>query len=125
MSTSKDGGECIGNLEQHIHKVFANVRVPGEDLVYSSSTDLFNKLDDYCDDNFYNENNKKQPLLITGETGTGNNPLDQKHSHAPVLSHRVVVHLSLIQGNLLYSPTGFKGGSEIMRERSPAALCKK
>jgi hypothetical protein len=41
---------CIGNLEHHVHKVFATIRVPGEDFVYSASLDLFNRLDAYCDD---------------------------------------------------------------------------
>lgn len=65
--------DCIGNLEHHVHKVFALVRVPGEDFVYSASIDLFNKLDDYCDEQGMSES--KPPFLIKGESGTGKSAL--------------------------------------------------
>jgi hypothetical protein len=65
--------DCIGNLEHHVHKVFALVRVPGEDFVYSASIDLFNKLDDYCDEQGMVES--RPPFLIKGESGTGKSAL--------------------------------------------------
>jgi hypothetical protein len=65
--------DCIGNLEHHVHKVFALVRVPGEDFVYSASIDLFNKLDDYCDEQVMSES--RPPFLIKGESGTGKSAL--------------------------------------------------
>lgn len=45
----------IGGLEYHIHRVFASVRVPGEDFVYNASNDLFNALEDFCDDQTMHE----------------------------------------------------------------------
>ena len=65
--------DCIGNLEHHVHKVFALVRVPGEDFVYSASIDLFNTLDDYCDEQGMAES--RPPFLIKGESGTGKSAL--------------------------------------------------
>ena len=67
----------IGILEHHIHKVFATSRVPGEDYVYSASVDLFNKLDDYCDNSREHPTElvSKPPLLIKGESGTGKSAL--------------------------------------------------
>ena len=59
----------IGNLEHHIHSIFAKTRVPGEDFVYMPSYDLFNALDNYCDDATIHE--PKDPLLIVGEAGSG------------------------------------------------------
>jgi archaellum biogenesis ATPase FlaH len=53
--------------------VFALVRVPGEDFVYSASIDLFNKLDDYCDEQGMVES--RPPFLIKGESGTGKSAL--------------------------------------------------
>lgn len=64
---------CIGSLEHHIHKVFASVRVPGEDFVYTPSTELFRELDAYCDHRTINE--IKQPFLVKGESGTGKSAL--------------------------------------------------
>jgi hypothetical protein len=65
--------DCIGNLEHHVHKVFAQVRVPGEDFVYSASLDQFNKLDSYCEESSMSE--ARLPLLIKGESGTGKSAL--------------------------------------------------
>lgn len=75
---------CIGELEHHIHKVFASVRIPGEDFVYNSSSDLFSILEDYCHDQ---ANGLKPPLLILGESGVGksallSNWLEKKHRNA-------------------------------------------
>ena len=64
---------CIGSLEHHIHKVFASVRVPGEDFVYTPSTELYRELDAYCDHRTFNE--IKQPFLVKGESGTGKSAL--------------------------------------------------
>ena len=64
---------CIGSLEHHIHKVFASVRVPGEDFVYTPSTELYRELDAYCDHRTINE--IKQPFLVQGESGTGKSAL--------------------------------------------------
>lgn len=64
---------CIGSLEHHIHKVFASVRVPGEDFVYSPSADLYSALDAYCDDRSIGES--KSPFLILGQSGTGKSAL--------------------------------------------------
>lgn len=64
---------CIGSLEHHIHKVFASVRVPGEDFVYSPSADLYGALDSYCDDRSIGETNS--PFLILGQSGTGKSAL--------------------------------------------------
>jgi hypothetical protein len=43
--------------------------------VYSASVELFNKLDDYCDNLPANRQETKPPLLIKGETGTGKSAL--------------------------------------------------
>jgi hypothetical protein len=64
---------CIGSLEHHIHKVFASVRIPGEDFVYSTSADLYSALDAYCDDRTIGES--RAPFLIMGESGTGKSAL--------------------------------------------------
>ena len=72
-SGNEPPNNCIGNLEHHVHKVFALVRVPGEDFVYSPSMDLFNKLDAYCDEQTMAES--KPPLVIKGESGTGKSAL--------------------------------------------------
>ncbi len=47
VSNSPNGGSnnSIGMLEHHLHSVFAAVRVPGEDFVYSPSIDYFNALE--------------------------------------------------------------------------------
>ena len=74
---------CIVNLEHHVHKVFATIRVPGEDFVYSASLDLFNRLDEYCDDDdddsdimdSSNGGSPRMPFLIKGESGTGKSAL--------------------------------------------------
>jgi hypothetical protein len=70
---------CIGNLEHHVHKVFATIRVPGEDFVYSASLDLFNRLDEYCDDDSdimdSSDGSPRAPFLIKGESGTGKSAL--------------------------------------------------
>ena len=63
----------IGNLEHHIHSIFAKTRVPGEDFVYMPTYDLFNALDNYCDDTTIHET--KDPLLIVGEAGSGKSAL--------------------------------------------------
>lgn len=72
-----DGGDnesvCIGSLEHHLHKVFASVRVPGEDFVYAPSKDFFDMLDDYCNDETFHL--PRLPVLITGESGTGKSAL--------------------------------------------------
>jgi len=74
--TEKDYfNNCIGSLEHHVHNVFASVRVPGEDFVYSASIDLFNKLDDYCDNQPTARQESKSPFLIKGESGTGKSAL--------------------------------------------------
>eukprot|EP00601_Ochromonadales_sp_CCMP2298_P003093 CAMPEP_0173190036 /NCGR_PEP_ID=MMETSP1141-20130122/12128_1 /TAXON_ID=483371 /ORGANISM="non described non described, Strain CCMP2298" /LENGTH=305 /DNA_ID=CAMNT_0014114113 /DNA_START=63 /DNA_END=977 /DNA_ORIENTATION=+ len=65
--------DCIGNLEHHVHKVFALVRVPGEDFVYSASIDLFRQLDEYCDEAAMLE--PRPPFLIKGESGAGKSAL--------------------------------------------------
>jgi nephrocystin-3 len=64
---------CLGLLEPHLHKVFAQERVPGEDFVYIPSTEMFNVLEDYCDDQQIHE--ARQPLLILGESGSGKSAL--------------------------------------------------
>lgn len=45
------------------------------DFVYSASVELYNKLDDYCDNLPINRQESKPPLLIKGETGTGKSAL--------------------------------------------------
>jgi len=64
---------CIGSLEHHIHKVFASVRVPGEDFVYTPSSDLYRELDAYCDHRTISE--VKAPFLVKGESGSGKSAL--------------------------------------------------
>ena len=64
---NSDISNSIGSLEHHLHKIFATVRVPGEDFVYSPSAELFNELDDYC--NVQTMAESKPPLLILGESG--------------------------------------------------------
>jgi hypothetical protein len=68
-----DINDCISNLENHVHGVFASVRVSGEDFVYCPSAELFSKLDDYCDELTLAE--VRPPLLIKGESGTGKSAL--------------------------------------------------
>lgn len=80
--TNQLSSNCIGKLEHHVHDIFASARVPGEDFVYSSSTDLFSIIDEYCNDG--EENGPKPPLLLLGEEGTGksallSNWLQRKH----------------------------------------------
>ncbi|RYH32332.1 ATP-binding protein [archaeon] len=65
--------DCIGNLEHHIHKVFASIRVAGEEFVYCSSSELYSRLDDYCDDSAMSD--MRPPVLIKGESGTGKTAL--------------------------------------------------
>lgn len=75
-SDSQPTNNCIGNLEHHVHKVFAAIRVPGEDFVYSASLDLFNRLDEYCDDDGDQDGDSpRTPFLIKGESGTGKSAL--------------------------------------------------
>ena len=78
-SDSQPLNNCIGNLEHHVHKVFATIRVPGEDFVYSASLDLFNRLDEYCDDDSdimdSSDGSPRAPFLIKGESGTGKSAL--------------------------------------------------
>jgi nephrocystin-3 len=64
---------CIGLLEHHLHHVFSQERVPGEDFVYIPSTELFNTLEDFCDDQSIHES--RRPLLILGESGSGKSAL--------------------------------------------------
>lgn len=64
---------CIGHLENNLHEVFASARVPGEDYVYSSSTELYNSLDDYCDEQVLLES--RPPFLVLGEHGSGKSAL--------------------------------------------------
>ena len=64
---------CIGSLEHHLHKVFASVRIPGEDFVYSPSTELFNMLDDACSEETMHQ--PALPIIITGASGTGKSAL--------------------------------------------------
>jgi Cdc6-like AAA superfamily ATPase len=66
-------GSCIGLLEPHIHKVFAQERVPGEDFVYKQSNEMFNILEDFCDDQTIHE--PRPPLLILGDSGSGKSAL--------------------------------------------------
>ena len=47
---NEQNAQCIGRLEHHIHDIFASVRVPGEEFVYNVPSELFNTLDDFCDD---------------------------------------------------------------------------
>ena len=68
-----DINDCISNLENHVHGVFASVRVPGDDFVYCPSSELFSKLDDYCDELTLSE--VRPPLLIKGDSGTGKSAL--------------------------------------------------
>lgn len=45
----------------------------GDNFVYHPSTELFNALEDFCDDQTISE--PRQPLLVTGEHGTGKSAL--------------------------------------------------
>jgi hypothetical protein len=67
------GKPCIGLLESHLHNVFARERVPGEDFVYTPSSELFNILEDFCDDQQIHES--RPPLLILGNPGSGKSAL--------------------------------------------------
>lgn len=69
----QDINDCISNLENHVHGVFSSVRASGEDFVYCPSSELFNKLDDYCDELSLSE--VRPPLLIKGKEGTGKSAL--------------------------------------------------
>ena len=68
-----DDAQCIGNLEHHLHQLFSGARVPGDDFVYSASQDMFNTLDEYCDDSTFHE--EKPPLLILDKSGSGKSAL--------------------------------------------------
>ena len=65
--------QCIGSLEHHLHKVFASVRVPGEDFVYAASKGLFDMLDDFCDEDAFHV--PRLPCLLKGASGTGKSAL--------------------------------------------------
>lgn len=65
--------ECIGALEHHLHDLFSSVRVPGDEFVYSPSTEMFNQLDDYCDESAFHE--ARPPMLIMDESGCGKSAL--------------------------------------------------
>ena len=69
----KGGEQCIGSLEHHLHELFSSVRVPGDEFVYSPSADMFNRLDDYCDDSSFHE--ARPPMLIMDESGCGKSAL--------------------------------------------------
>ena len=58
---NEQNAQCIGRLEHHIHDIFASVRVPGEEFVYNVPSELFNTLDDFCDDQgcYYNNRCKR------------------------------------------------------------------
>ena len=64
----------IGNLEHVVHREFANVRVPGEDFVYSPSYDLLTALDNHCDEKIEHDK-PSYPLLVVGEAGSGKSAL--------------------------------------------------
>ena len=68
-----DDVSCIGSLEHHIHQLFSHVRVPGEDFVYSASSEMFNLLDEYCEESSFHE--PRPPLLLVDETGSGKSAL--------------------------------------------------
>lgn len=69
-----DGDEqCIGALEHHLHDLFSSVRVPGDEFVYSPSIEMFNQLDDYCDESAFHE--ARPPMLIMDESGSGKSAL--------------------------------------------------
>jgi GTPase SAR1 family protein len=70
---SKNHNQCIGNLEHHLHYVFANQRVPSEEYVYTPPTEMFNLLEDFCDDQSIHE--IKAPLLLLGDSGCGKSAL--------------------------------------------------
>ena len=65
--------DCIGLLESHLHDIFAKDRIPSEDYIYTSINDLFNTLEDYCDDQQIHE--IRPPLLILGHSGGGKSSL--------------------------------------------------
>lgn len=69
----QENNDCIGNLDNRIHGVFANTRLSGEDFVYCPSADLYTKLDDYCDELTFSE--VRPPLMIKGDFGTGKSAL--------------------------------------------------
>lgn len=64
---------CISNLENHVHSVFASIRVSGEDFVYCAPSDLLSKIDDYCDELTMHE--IRPPLMVRGHSGTGKTAL--------------------------------------------------
>eukprot|EP01038_Epipyxis_sp_PR26KG_P006095 gene6095-8399_t len=67
---------CIGSLEPSIHRTFSSVRVPGDDFIYSLSSELFMKLDNYVDEKDPQSiTDSKPPLLIKGESGIGKSAL--------------------------------------------------
>lgn len=74
-ATEENGGDeqCIGALEHHLHELFSSVRVPGDEFVYSASTEMFNQLDDYCDESAFHE--ARPPMLIMDESGSGKSAL--------------------------------------------------
>lgn len=65
--------DCIGLLEPHLHDVFARERIPSEDFIYTIIPEMFNTLEDFCDDQQIHE--PRPPLLILGDSGSGKSAL--------------------------------------------------
>lgn len=65
--------DCIGLLESHLHDVFAKERIPNEDFIYTPLSELFNTLEDFCEDQQIHE--PRPPLLILGDSGSGKSAL--------------------------------------------------
>jgi hypothetical protein len=72
-SSSNSAGSGIGLLESHLHDVFARDRLPSEDYIYASSPELFNVLEEHCDDQQLHL--PRAPLLILGKSGAGKSAL--------------------------------------------------
>jgi hypothetical protein len=64
---------ALGQLEHLVHNLFANDRLSGGPYVYHTSTELFNALDDFCDEEAMVE--PRQPLVVAGERGSGKSAL--------------------------------------------------
>lgn len=64
---------CIGELEKHLHEVFAATLTPGEEFVHCPDSALFTALDEYCDEQ--SMGTVKPPLVVLSSSGGGKSAL--------------------------------------------------
>ena len=100
VTPDMDGEGCIGSLEPALHELFSSVRVPGEEFVYSASNEMFNQLDEYCEETTMHE--VRPPMLIMDESGSGKSSLLANWLHRRrrrrLMRVRLAQHQSLCSG---------------------------